>query len=344
MKKKHLTYIYILVNIVIIVMIGVLDPHIESLKGSFTGIKLKWLAGGFACMIVYWMCDAYILNHVVNNIFKPKSFLKCLKAAIIGQYYNSVTPFASGGQPSIVYYLSKSGVPAGFATSSLMIKFFMYQVVLTLYCFVSFVARAGYIYSYSKMMFFLALVGLVITTGSVFMVYALSGKKTLIKKIVFTILKFAHKIKLIKDLDKVMKNMLTHVNDFHRGLDIIKDDIKLLAKIFMLTFLQLTFFFSITYFIYKSFGLDMVTWLDIVFIQSFLYLAVSYFPTPGAAGASEGGFYIVFKLFFSHNIIFVAMLLWRIISYYMNVIVGSIVVVADSIITLSDEDKKIVNE
>ena len=45
--------------------------------------------------------------------------------ALVGQYYNAATPFASGGQPVQVYYMSRFGVSAGNSSSVLIIKFYV---------------------------------------------------------------------------------------------------------------------------------------------------------------------------------------------------------------------------
>ncbi len=61
-------------------------------------------------------------------------------------------------------------------------------------------------------------------------------------------------------------------------------------------------------------------------------MAASYIPTPGTAGASEGGYYLLFKPLFTKNFIGYALLLWRGISYYFRLIITGIVVLIDNII------------
>ena len=56
-------------------------------------------------------------------------------------------------------------------------------------------------------------------------------------------------------------------------------------------------------------------------------------PLPGAAGASEGGFLLFFSPFFGAATA-VAMLIWRFLTYYLMLIVGSLIVVFDEVISL----------
>ena len=44
-------------------------------------------------------------------------------------------------------------------------------------------------------------------------------------------------------------------------------------------------------------------------------------PLPGAAGASEGSFYVFFSMFFTSATIKPATLLWRIITYYSVILI-----------------------
>ncbi|WP_129723233.1 lysylphosphatidylglycerol synthase transmembrane domain-containing protein [Xylanivirga thermophila] len=330
-KKKNLTLLYICINIAVIVLIAVLDPNLKEIDKAFYRIKLPWMMGGFLFMLMYWLCDAFITYYSVGVTYEPKSFMKCLKIAMIGQYYSAVTPFASGGQPAQIYYMTKAGIPAGYGSSALMIKFLVYQAVLSIYSLVAFCVMGRFMHHYSTVLFWISLVGFLINAGAIVLIYFLASNKGIVKKIIFKIIDWLHKIKVVKDVEDTRTRLMSHVNDFHSSLDLIKGDGKALFIMLMATALQLTFLFSITYFIYRGFGLNGDRWIKIIFLQSFLYLAVCYFPTPGAAGASEGGFYIFYQLVFPKKFIFLAMFFWRIISYYLNIVVGAVVVFSDSI-------------
>ena len=54
-------------------------------------------------------------------------------------------------------------------------------------------------------------------------------------------------------------------------------------------------------------------------------------PLPGASVASEGGFYLFFAMFFPGEMMFVAMMLWRLFTYYANIVCGAMFVVFDTV-------------
>ena len=74
-------------------------------------------------------------------------------------------------------------------------------------------------------------------------------------------------------------------------------------------------------------------------VQALLYVAIHYFPTPGGAGAAEGSFFAIFSVFFPQNLMFMAMLIWRIMTYYILLAVGSLIVVFDEFINLRKQNK-----
>jgi uncharacterized protein (TIRG00374 family) len=52
-------------------------------------------------------------------------------------------------------------------------------------------------------------------------------------------------------------------------------------------------------------------------------MITSFVPVPGASGAAEGGFYLFFKNFFSPSTLAGAVIMWRIMTYYMNIFIGA---------------------
>jgi len=331
MKKNKWTLIYIVLNIFIIVLIGFMDPEIKDLDKIFGKVKPAWLVVAVATMVVFWIMDGAILSYGIKLIYRGKSFWKCFKISIIGQYYNAITPFASGGQPAQVYYMNMIGIPGGSASSILMIKFLIYQIVLSIFSTVAIVWKGMTIYNFNSWVFWFSIVGFVINAGAIILLVFLSIKKGFVQGLVYKIIDMLSRIKLIKNSENTKKKLKSHVEDFHHGMKLMQDNLKGMLLMGFMTGIQLICFFSITFFIYMALGLKGESWPNIIFVQALLYLAVSFIPTPGAMGASETGFMAFFRLFFPSNLIFVAMLLWRIISYYLNILSGILVILFDSI-------------
>ena len=83
--------------------------------------------------------------------------------------------------------------------------------------------------------------------------------------------------------------------------------------------------------VYHAFGLSEVSSMELITMGVLLYIGASYTPLPGASGAQEGGFAVLFKGIFPDARLFVALLIWRFSTYYLNVIVGAVVATVSSI-------------
>jgi glycosyltransferase 2 family protein len=90
------------------------------------------------------------------------------------------------------------------------------------------------------------------------------------------------------------------------------------------TLLQYFTFFSIPYCIYRSFGFHSADIWTLISAQIFLTNFMAIIPLPGGAGGAEGGFYLIYSLFFESNTILTALFVWRVLTYYSSIAIGSI--------------------
>jgi uncharacterized protein (TIRG00374 family) len=345
MRKKVITLILLLINLVIIAAIGLLDPHLKELGSAFERLDLLWVAGGFLLMFLFWSMDAvkYLISLRVTTKV-PNRFFTYLKIAIIGQYYSAITPFSTGGQPMQVYYFSRYGIPGGIATSVLVMQYVLQLICYALIYIIAFAARSNLILGNAAGVFPFAVLGLVLLFCMLFAVLAMASQNTRLKRILYWGLRLLHRLKIVKRPLYQWRRLHRAVDDFQNGLKMQQGDWKTMALLLLLTIVQLAFFFSIPYFVYRSFGLNESTWLDMTLVGAFLQVMVSYFPTPGASGASEGAFYVFYPIFFPKPFIFIAMLMWRVLSYYLNIVVGGLLVFLDGILHISKERTPLAGE
>lgn len=338
-KKKVLNLIYILLTLAVIVIIAFMDHEIKDIWKTIEKLNLNWLICGFIFMVCFWLMDSFILSYSVMSMFRKISLFKAIKIALIGQYYNAVTPFSSGGQPVQAYYLMKEGIPIGIASSILTMKFLAYQSVLSFFCLVAMLLKSQIVITDGLQIFWFSLIGFIVHIAAIFLVVLLMVNKTFVVRLVSLIIHLGAKFKLIRQIEKTEASVTEHLDDFVKSaVYMAKNPVKLIS-LCLLTLCQLVFYFGITYFIYRSIGLQKHSMIDIIAIQSFLYLAVSLFPTPGGTGASEGGFYIFFSFIFPKEVLFVSMLLWRLITYYSNIIIGGLFVLVDCVSCLRKPEK-----
>jgi uncharacterized protein (TIRG00374 family) len=220
--------------------------------------------------------------------------------------------------------MSKQGIDPGVATSSLVQKFFVYQSGLTLYSAFAIIFHFRFFKgSLNAVMWSLALVGFACQAVVIVMILLVSFNQTITQKIISFLCKVLHKIHLVKDYDKTYSSWNEQLTFFHdSNKDLYKNKI-LLVKTYVLTFLQLTSLFVVSYCIYRAFDFNQTSVIDMICSQAFVTMVSSLVPLPGAAGASEGSFVIFFSMFFDPGTIKSAVLLWRIITYYAVILISA---------------------
>jgi uncharacterized membrane protein YbhN (UPF0104 family) len=90
--------------------------------------------------------------------------------------------------------------------------------------------------------------------------------------------------------------------------------------------------FAVTYVVYRAFGLRGVSVFEIIALQTIIALAVDSLPLPGAMGASESSFLIIFLTIFGGEFVLPGMLLSRGITYYAMFIISAVITLATHIL------------
>ena len=97
-----------------------------------------------------------------------------------------------------------------------------------------------------------------------------------------------------------------------------------MARIFFPFVLQLLASFSTTFCLCKRLGITGVSWIHITLCQAALYVAVSALPLPGAVGVTEGGFAVLFAPLIPSELMGVAIILSRFVSFALPLVASGI--------------------
>ena len=133
-KKTFMRYAFLLTLMAVTIYLVLKSLDISMLSNVISMVKKEYLlVGGFA-IILYIILEGIILQIIINEQNEVKNNFVGLKLAIMGFYYNLVTPFASGSQPVQIYVLNRYKVPLSKATGIITNKTILYQVEITIYC------------------------------------------------------------------------------------------------------------------------------------------------------------------------------------------------------------------
>lgn len=291
---------------------------------SLPGISGFWIACAALCVILNWAMDCMVIRSLVCHAYGGGYGLKsALKITMVGQYFNSVTPYAVGGQPMQLVALIRQGVSSGVAISTLVRKFFVYQTTITGYSLVVILVKYSFFQSKFQGFMALAFIGFVYQAATVAALLLFSYSPGVTTRLIRGVIWVLKKVRLVKkpeETEKKVKDQLSFYLENNRALSGSR---KLGARVYGYTLVQLTALFSVPFFIYKAFHNPGMPVFDMIAAQSFVTMISGYTPLPGATGAAEGSFLVIFQIFFQSGVLRQAMLLWRLLAYYSCILVGA---------------------
>lgn len=320
-KSKRLNLIICGVAFVVMMLylFFVDDPTV--VWNALCSAKPGYLLMAVGCMVVYWLMESVALHTVAKEVHPQQKFKNSVTVSMIGQYFNCITPFSSGGQPIQAYYLVKFGVPLGSSLTALLSKFIVYQAVLTIYSAVILIFRIGYVSETSALMLPLVIIGFIVNTAVIAGLLMLAFFRKPTVKIAHFVIKLLNKLHIVKDVEKKIDYIDQEMEMYYQNFQFIKKRPVLILKMCLYTLIQLTVFLSISYVIYLAFGLEGTDFLTIISCQAFVLMISAFVPLPGALGAAEGSYVLFFGQIFG-NYVNLSTVIWRFLTFYLAIIVG----------------------
>ena len=339
-KSTIFRYAYILLTVVVIILIGALDPNFAGLVNSFEDFSPLWLLISFMGIIGYWLTDAWLLKDIASYLYDGKfGFWSALKVGMIGLYYGALTPSATGGQPMQVVYMRRNGIHAGLGTGIVCVKFVTYELAMCIFYVFFMITQGGYYFNHNNKIFWLTMAGFAMNLAIVSFIVVIMINRNFIMRLGTKMINYFSRVKIfkwyiIKDKEKSLASYEKTVTEFTEViLYINKNKRRFIGSMFISLFNMLVYF-AMIYFVYRTMGLNEHSFMELLALNTFMYMAVSLVPTPGSSGASEGAFYLLFSGIFPENSMFIGMLLWRFYVYYLILFVGSGIVIGDEVIVM----------
>ena len=313
------------------------NNDIEQIAYNFGKASKLYLLIGLLCMFGYIFFEALNTYRLLKSLNNKLSFFQAFKYSVIGFFFSSITPSSTGGQPMQLYYMNKDKISISHGALALLVQLLSFQFITLV------LAIFGFIFDYNLLhnqvgnikylMLFGLCVNLTIQTILIIMIFT----KKLSQKLINFVYKLLKKFNS-KKADTFKEKSLNQLEDYHECAIYLKNHKFFIVQIFITTFLQLSLYHSVPYFVYRAFDLSEFSFITFILMEAVLYISVASLPLPGAMGASEGGFMILFKILFPTTILSSAMLLSRGISFYLPLILSAIFIM---IYTLINNIKKI---
>ena len=317
------------------------DQDMNELVNVLHTADLRYVLLGVVIMFFYFFMESYNVRSVLIALGDKKiSIFSALKFTMIGFFFSGITPAATGGQPVEVYYMTKENVSGANATMALLMQLCGFQISTLILGLVCAILNPALL-SGGLVWFFI--LGFSINGAALVLMLMCVFSRNLTEKLSNGLIKLLAKFK-IKNLDVTKTKIHEAISQYAESSEFIKSHKIEFVKSILRVFVQITLYYLIPVCVYKSFGLNSHSVLEVFAMQAVLYTAVSGLPLPGAIGVSETIFLRIFGVAFGEKLLSGAMLLSRGISFYLYIIISLVIVIINSVIkknVVGDIDRQV---
>ena len=335
MKKKKKTktlkipiILSVTFSLVIIILILYFTVDAKTLNQlSKISIKYEYFLVAILLNILYWVLWGARLKVLANTMDKKVkiSLFESTKIVIANLFLACITPSMAGGEPVRIHLLNKDGLSLGCATAAVLGERLMDAIFILIL-----VPIALFIF---KDVIDLGFISIGLTIGTVvfvlllvFFIYAIiRPDKTKAFLISFS-KKFSRFSKKKDSGMKIIQRINHEVDNFHKSMYSFSGENKkslILASILTILFWSSGFLIPSMILL----GLGLPPYFVESYTAQILLLVIIMMPTtPGSSGVAEVGIYGLYGVLIgttSNTLIGVFIILYRFVTFHMNLIAGA---------------------
>jgi len=347
-KKKKTSWIFLLINVLIVggILIYTLltqeTKPLSTLLAENPYYRFLWLSLGV--MVVFYVAEGLCYSLLLKQTTGKFSFGLGIKTALVGKYWDSITPFGSGGQIMQITYLNGKEKGADVSTSVIVGKYLLFQIAYTMIGLTVVIVPYDFLAS-SAVIKYMALVGVILNTLVFAFILLVSTNRKACSVLVVGGLKLLAKLKIIKNYQQSLINSLKFIKNYQNSMKhFIKKPFLILAEV-LLNIISLVCVAFVAYLIYKVFNpFGNIGAIKIITMSFLCTFATTFIPIPGGSGAAEVSFVAMFSQLFTSGTTFWALMFWRFFTYYLFIIAGFSLTIFEPIFIKAREKKLLRNE
>ncbi len=313
--------ILILLLIVILTYFFVFDKaNITDIWHTILNCNVNYILLALISMFGFFVMEGLNIKLLFKNTDTNVSLLKCIKYSLIGFFFSGITPGATGGQPVEIYYMSKEGIKGFKSTLVLVIQLFTYKICALSLALIGFMINYASLNTMSKALF---LCGFIVYLFPLSLIALCIFKPQFVYKLVDGFMNFINKLGIKKNADR--EKIRNTIEQYNECSTYFKHHKLIFLKSILISLVGVLCCYHVSYLVLCALGCSDLNVMSVIWRQSMLYAMASWFPLPGAAGASELTYINLFGFINNSDIIVSGLLLYRGITFYIFIIIGLIV-------------------
>ena len=296
-----------------------ISDFMESIAHSNKG----WLSLGVICMFSFIFFEGVSLLQIVKTCGYPQKIRRGFLYSAGDTYFSAITPSGTGGQPAIIFFMMKDGIPGAVITATLVINFIAFNVGLLFFGVVGFLLAPNVFMNYSPMCKAFIIAGFVIFLTLFILGVLMIRKRELIFRLAMKFIGFLHKIHLVKRQERIQKKLEKVMEEYKTCVNVVAGHKGMWFNACLMNILQRFVQIVVTVFSYRALG-GMGPIRELFSTQCFATIGATCIPIPGAIGISDYLMIEGYMNLMEHDFAFQVQMLSRGLSFYCCIIVSGI--------------------
>lgn len=324
---KKITNFLLLTIFTILVLYFSLKDNYHSIINEIVNINKLCLILAIMLMFGYWLFKSVVLKMITIKYNEKYTFKSAFKLTLEVNFFNAITPFATGGQPYEIYSLRNHKIKIMDATNIVIQNFIVYQIALVLLGIIAIIYNYFFhLFPKNNILNNLITIGFIINILVIVGLFLITYAKKFNHFILNKVLVFLVKIKLIRNYEEKLKKINKYLEEFHNGANRLLENKKDFIVMIFYHFLSLCLLYLVPVVLLlgtnKYAGFNAI---EAIVTSAYVMIIGSFVPIPGGTGGLEYGFINFYGNFIKGPLLNALMLLWRFITYYFGMILGAII-------------------
>lgn len=326
LKNKLTTFVMLLIGVGIFAWES-RHTNMRHMLHQLHTLNWWWILVGVLMMFGSWLIETIIVQVFLKQEHERLPFREAVRVPLVEQLFNAITPFSTGGQPAQLIALMRSGIEGGRASSVLLMKFVVYQLMVLVNFLLTIAVGFHYIADQLGPLKWFIIFGMVIhvtvIAGLLLVMYCYGFTKRMVAALLVPVGWVIGEERRLK----LEARAELKIDSFYEESLHLKREKKKVIKASLLTLVQLLMYYSVPYFVLLALHVPQVNFIRVIVMHVMIVMIVSLFPIPGGSGGAEYSFSRIFSTFMSNPAqLVLAMLLWRVLTYYLGMVCGIIAV------------------
>ena len=325
-KMKKSTWIFLLCNVVIIGAIltyTLLTQEVKPIGELFKeNPYYRFFSIALVAMLLVYIVEGLCYSILFKKTTGRFSFWMGIKVAIVGKYWDNITPFGSGGQFAQVAYIKGKKYSGDVSTSVIVGKYLLFQIAFLLLGVIAIIVPFD-LFQGGQVIKYLAIAGVIINILLFAFTLLVSISRKACSVLVVGGIKLLTKMRIIKNYRKAIMKSMNFIQEYQKSMKAFAKNPLIIISEVLLNVISLILVSSVAYFIYLIFNpYGTVNGIKIMIMSFLCTFASSIVPIPGGSGAAEVSFVAMFSTLFTEGTTFWALMFWRLLTYYLYLLIG----------------------